>query len=49
MWDYIERRNRLIYGKGVNVVELDLTRSIKRLTQDILAETYAYHIAHLSG
>ncbi|MBI1279193.1 MAG: DUF4058 family protein [Anaerolineaceae bacterium] len=45
MWDYIERRNRLIYGKGVNVVELDLTRSVKRLTQDILAETYAYHIA----
>jgi len=45
MWEYIERRNRLIYSKGVNVVELDLTRSIKRLTQDILAETYAYHIA----
>jgi len=45
MWDYIERRNRLIYHKGVNVVELDLTRSNKRLTQDILAETYAYHIA----
>lgn len=45
MWEYIERRNRLIYNKGVNVVELDLTRSNKRLTQDILAETYAYHIA----
>lgn len=45
MWEYIERRNRLIYHKGVNVVELDLTRSNKRLTQDILAETYAYHIA----
>ncbi len=44
MWDYIERRNRLIYSKGVNVVELDLTRSVKRLTQDILAETYAYHV-----
>ena len=45
MWEYIERRNRLIYSKGVNVIELDLTRSVKRLTQDILAETYAYHIA----
>lgn len=45
MWDYIERRDRLVYDKGVNVVEIDLTRSYKRLTHDLLAETYAYHIA----
>ncbi len=43
--DMRDYRNRLVYSKGVNIVELDLTRSVKRLTQDILAETYAYHIA----
>jgi hypothetical protein len=43
--DYSERRERLIQRKRVNFVELDLTRSVKRLLNDILVTTYPYHIA----
>jgi len=42
--DYQDRRKRLL-GQAVNVVEVDLTRSVKRLTQDALLETYPYHVA----
>lgn len=42
--EYRERRERMI-RKGVNVVEIDPTRSVKRLLQDVLATTYAYHAA----
>jgi hypothetical protein len=42
--EYRERRNRIV-RKGVNVVEVDPTRSVKHLLQDVLASTYAYHVA----
>lgn len=45
MAEYQERRKHLIRVRGVNVVEVDLTRSIKRMLPDLLATTYAYHIA----
>jgi hypothetical protein len=42
---YIERRDTLIRREAVNFVEIDATRSHKRLLQDVLASTYAYHAA----
>lgn len=42
---YQERRLRLVNEQGINVVELDLTRSVKRLVRDLLATAYSYHIA----
>lgn len=42
--DYGERRERII-RKGINVMEIDPTRSIKRLLQDVYVTTYAYHVA----
>lgn len=42
--DYRARRERLLQ-RGVNVVEFDLTRSVKRLTVDALVDTYPYHVA----
>jgi hypothetical protein len=42
--EYGERRDRLIRG-GINIVEIDPTRSVKRLLQDALVTTYAYHVA----
>ncbi len=42
---YQERRTRLYLENGINVVELDITRSIKRLTQNSLTALYPYHIA----
>lgn len=42
---YRERRERLIVEKGVNVVEIDLTRSNKRLLDTGLATNHAYHVA----
>jgi hypothetical protein len=39
---YRERRNRLLAG-GVNIVEIDLTRSVERLLQDSLVSQYPYH------
>jgi hypothetical protein len=47
--DYQERRGRLL-ARRVNVVEIDLTRSVKRLVEDTIAATHAYHLAiHLPG
>jgi len=42
---YQHRRDRLVKDKGINVVEIDLTRSIKRLVRDLVASTYPYHFA----
>jgi hypothetical protein len=42
---YQERRTRLYLEKGINVVEIDATRSIKRLTQNSLTGLYPYHVA----
>lgn len=44
MRDYRRRRDRLL-AKNINLVEIDLTRSIKRLVDDRLVEQYAYHMA----
>lgn len=38
-------RFHLVGEQGVNVVEVDLTRSVKRLLESPQAETYAYHAA----
>jgi hypothetical protein len=44
---YRSRRERLL-GRGVNIVEIDLTRSVRRLMQDPIGRSYAYHaIAYL--
>jgi hypothetical protein len=40
-----EYRDRLVNGQKVNVVELDLTRSVKRLFEHHLTQEYAYHVA----
>lgn len=45
MADYRERRARLLLERGVNVVEVDATRSIKRLTDNSETTRYAYHVA----
>ncbi len=45
MNDYRARRERLVLERNVNIVEIDLTRSIKRLVNDSLAAAYAYHVA----
>jgi hypothetical protein len=42
--DYQNRRARLLLN-GVNVVEIDLTRSVKRLVGDVLADAFPYHVA----
>lgn len=42
---YNERRNRLYLDTGVNVVELDLTRSVKRLLAPEITQQTAYHAA----
>jgi hypothetical protein len=41
--EYREQRDRLVNGQKVNVVELDLTRSVKRLFEHHLTQEYAYH------
>ncbi len=43
--DYQQRRERLVVEQGVNVVEIDLTRSVKRLVRSEIAQQTAYHIA----
>jgi uncharacterized protein DUF4058 len=43
--DYRARRERLVLEHSVNVVEIDLTRSIKRLVNDSLTGSYAYQAA----
>lgn len=42
--EYRQRRERLL-RQGVNVVEIDLTRSVKRLLDEIVVTGYAYHAA----
>lgn len=42
---YRERRARLLLERGVNVVEIDPTRSVKRLTANSETRAFAYHIA----
>lgn len=44
MEEYLRRRENL-RRNAVHVVEIDLTRSVKRLVQDSLVETYPYHVA----
>jgi hypothetical protein len=44
MSEYWAGRDRLIH-KGINIVEIDPTRSVQHLLQDVLVATYAYHIA----
>jgi hypothetical protein len=45
MADYRMRRERLLLEKNVNVVEIDLTRSVKRLVLSDISQHYAYHVA----
>lgn len=48
--DYRARRERLVLEHKVNVMEIDLTRSVKRLVNHTEATSRAYHIAiHLAG
>jgi hypothetical protein len=42
--DYQKRRETLL-RQAVNVVEIDLTRSVKRLVPSTLTEEYPYHLA----
>jgi hypothetical protein len=42
---YMQRRDTLVYDRGVQVVEVDLTRSIKRLLRSQEARNFPYHIA----
>ncbi|MDX1993886.1 MAG: DUF4058 family protein [bacterium] len=41
---YRMRRERLLVEKGVNIVEIDLTRSIKRAVHDPLINDFPYHV-----
>ncbi|MEO8609307.1 MAG: DUF4058 family protein [Chloroflexota bacterium] len=45
MLDYRSRREDLLLNKHVNVVEIDLTRSVKRLVLHKSVHRYSYHIA----
>jgi hypothetical protein len=42
---YIQRRERFVYERTVNVVEIDLTRSHMHLVSDTIAHRYPYHVA----
>ncbi|MBC7869408.1 MAG: DUF4058 family protein, partial [Chitinophagaceae bacterium] len=42
---YQDRRSRLVVNQGVNVVEIDLTRSVKRLFNHPLTTAYPYHVS----
>ncbi len=42
---YRERRSRLLLENHVNVVEVDPTRSVKRLTENRVTQQSAYHVA----
>lgn len=43
--DYRARRERLILEQGVNVVEVDATRSVKWMLNADIAAQYPYHVA----
>jgi hypothetical protein len=42
--DYEEPRGRLLVQQGVNIVEIDLTCSVKRLFTHYLTANYPYHV-----
>jgi Protein of unknown function (DUF4058) len=42
---YQDRRGRLLINQGVNVVEIDPTRSVKRLLNHDVTASHAYHTA----
>lgn len=42
---YQEERNRIFLNQRVNVVEIDLTRSVKQLVSHALTQNHAYHTA----
>jgi hypothetical protein len=42
---YIQRREILVYNRSIQVVEIDLTRSVKRLIKSSNLLVYPYHIA----
>ncbi|MDX1993887.1 MAG: DUF4058 family protein [bacterium] len=42
---YQDRRQRAITTQGINIVEIDLTRSVKRLFSHPLTAQFPYHIA----
>lgn len=44
IYEYIQRRERLL-RQGTHVVEIDLTRSVKRLLEDVVLKTFPYHTA----
>ena len=47
--EYTDQRNYLVRAQNVNFVEIDLTRSVKRLLQDKVTNTFAYHtVIHIS-
>lgn len=41
---YQVKREEFVRKKGINLVEVDLTRSVKHLVQDIMTRVYPYHI-----
>jgi hypothetical protein len=43
--DYRLRRERLLLDKGINIIEIDPTRSFKHLMKSQIVQQYAYHIA----
>jgi hypothetical protein len=45
MQEYIDQRDYFVHSRNVNFVEIDLTRSVKRLLQDKVMAAFAYHIA----
>jgi hypothetical protein len=45
MIGYRERRSRVFLERGVQVVEIDATRSVKRLTNNSVTRTTPYHVA----
>ncbi len=48
--DYRQRRERLVLEKGVNVVEIDPTRSIKRMVSHPAVSRHPYHaVVYLPG
>lgn len=42
---YHTNRNHVLFGAGAHVVEIDLTRSVKRLLTTPQAQRYPYHVA----
>jgi Protein of unknown function (DUF4058) len=45
MDEYVRRRTELLLSQGVNVVEIDATRSVKRLLDHPLTAAHHYHTA----